>query len=262
MLGRCHDGGQERQLRVGREGVHRGAGRGRVAVAHPEEARLVHGDGVDVALVAPAEDRDEPASRLATEVPQQGVGPVAALPREVRVERVGHAGHAGPRRAGRGAHAVTVLGARTMVERKRSRESAGSRAPRKPGKGLMSTTTGRPPVISRSTPYSCRPRAAPAARAVRVQSSGRSAGARRSSKSLSKDSSALRRRAADRSAPITHALISNPSFAANSWAATGSSPHSGSSPSKSVRLVTRRTRSWRELGRVFTTSGHGKAGAA
>ena len=136
--------------------------------------------------------------------------------------------------------------------------SAGPWAPRNPGKGLMSTTTGRPSVISRSTPYSCRPRAAPASRAARVQSSGRSAGSRSSSELLSVDSRALRRRAADRSAPITHTLMSNPSLAANSWATTGSSPHSGSSSTSSSRLATRRTRSRRELVRLLTTRGHGQ----
>ena len=110
---------------------------------------------------ARAEDRDQPTAGLATQVPQRGAGPVGAPPREVVVE----ASVAPLTAASRGRRSRWLMPSPSSWSRSwkgSEQDSAGPWAPRNPGKGLMSTTTGRPPVMSRSTPYSCRPRAAPA----------------------------------------------------------------------------------------------------
>ena len=198
--GRRHDGrpGAAAADRPGTRWTVGPDGRGRRRASRRDS--FVDRDGVDVAPVARPEDRDEPTPGLAAQVPQRGPGP-ARRPAARGIRRAPRSRPVTPglRPSRSGCSCRHHPRGHDGREEAQQRRPPGRRAPRNPGKGLTSTTTGRPAVISRSTPYSCRPRAAPASRAARVQSSGRSAGSRSSSELLSMDSSALRRRAADRS---------------------------------------------------------------
>ena len=127
--------------------------------------------------------------------------------------------------------------------------------PRKPGKALTSIATGPCLLMSKSTPYSRKPKMRPIFSAIDAHSCGTSS-ATSGTVWDGMLSSTEGRRAAKTSCPMTHILTSEPSPATNSWRMNESSFRLRTIEPSCSTQSTRATKSPRQLYRLLIISGN------